>query len=98
MCFSVLVFCVALTVPPQINTLEDIARWYMHRFEALLDMDLPFHKIGIAHLTVPLISSKWNESHLRVLNLFSDQSFEKVFFKAAEKGIGIKLNFDSFGL
>lgn len=55
-------------------------------------MDLPFHKVGIAHLTCELMSpGKFEE----VLSLIPDTEMERLFAKAAEKGVGIELNFYS---
>ena len=69
------------------------ARLWIDRFDALLDMDLPFNKIGIAHLTCPLIFCRGN--YLDVLNAISDDECHRLFAKAAKTGIGIELNFAS---
>ena len=36
-------------------TPETRAEWWVRRIDALLSMNLPFHKIGLAHMTCPLI-------------------------------------------
>lgn len=64
--------------------------WVTH-FEAVLDMDLPFEKTGIAHLTCGLIA-KPRKDYLEVLNLIPDCEMERVFTKAAKLGVGIELN------
>lgn len=74
------------------ETAAERAELYIKRLDALLDMELPFEKIGIAHLTCGLIYYK---HHLEVLNLISDSEFHRLFAKAAEKRVGIELNFDS---
>lgn len=67
------------------------AKLYIQRLDAVLDMDLPFHKIGIAHLTCPLMAPGEN-AHLDVLDRISDQEFSRVFTRLAEKGAGFELN------
>ncbi|MCI8388439.1 MAG: hypothetical protein HFE63_08265 [Clostridiales bacterium] len=71
------------------------AELYVKRFDAVLDMDLPFRKVGIAHLTCSLI---YSGHHIEVLNLISDDEFTRLFKKAAERGVGIELNFNSLSL
>jgi len=66
---------------------------YVRRFEALLSMDLPFRKIGFAHLSCPLIARKNPRDHLDVLNLISDATFSDLFRETAKRGMGVELNF-----
>ncbi len=72
---------------------ERAALW-CRRFEAVLDMELPFHKIGIAHLTCGLMHPG---HHIEVLNAIPVEEYHRLFAKAAAVGVGIELNFDSFG-
>lgn len=65
---------------------------WVTRFEALLNMDLPFHKVGIAHIVCPLIARSSREDYLTVLDQISDEDMERLFKKAAELGAGIELN------
>ena len=74
-------------------TLAERAEAYVSRFDAVLCMDLPFYKIGIAHLTCPLIASKEWQDHLTVLDMIPDSEFERLFIKAKNVGVGIELNF-----
>ncbi len=76
--------------------LEERAEIYVKRLESLLKMDLPFEKIGIAHLTCPLLAPKERRDHITVLDMVSDEKFRELFLKAKEKGAGIELNFNSF--
>ncbi len=62
------------------------------RFDWLLEQNLPFEKIGVAHLTCPLI---WSGHYVDVLRLISDDDYSRLFRKAADRGIGIELNFDA---
>ncbi len=75
------------------NTPEHRARIWFDRLHNVLDRDLPFEKIGIAHLTCPLVSG-YNpfEDHLRVFEYLTDDQYHEVFEKAAKKGVAIELN------
>ncbi len=75
------------------RTLEGRERKYAERLDGVLDMDLPFHKTGIAHLTTHLIAPDHFEDHLKVLEMITDDTFCRLFEKAAQKGPGIELNF-----
>lgn len=84
------------TLDEKDDALSCRARLYVERFHRLLDMDLPFEKVGIAHLTCWLMAKssvpgQWR--HLDVLDMISDAEFEGLFTRAAEKGLGIELNF-----
>ena len=74
-------------------TLADRAAAYVERLDAVLNMDIPFHKVGIAHLTSPLIAIENWQDHLTVLDMISDETFKRLFAKAAAVGVGIELNF-----
>ena len=81
-------------------TLEDkesnqrrAAAW-VRRLDGVLDLDLPFHKIGIAHLACHLINK---QGHLEVLDLIPTEEMERLFTKASQRGCGIELNASDFG-
>lgn len=65
---------------------------YINRLKGILSMDLPFHKIGIAHPTCSLIASEEWKGHIDVIDSISDEIFREIFGVAAEKGVGIELN------
>ena len=67
------------------------AKLWVDRFDAVLDMELPFYKVGIAHLTCSLMA---RGNYLEVLRLIPDSELERVFSRAAKAGVGIELNFD----
>lgn len=73
------------------STAEGRACVWISRLKGILDMDLPFRKIGIAHLACGLIAPT-REEYLRVLNLLPERELEEVFKKCAEVGVGIELN------
>ena len=78
------------------TSLEARARLYIERMEAVLAMDLPFAKIGIAHPTCDLLAPGEWENHLAVLDLISDEDLHRVYARAAEVGVGIELNMPIF--
>ena len=71
---------------------EERAALWISRFDALLDADLPFGKVGVAHLTCPLI---WRNRYLEVLERIPEAEYHRLFERAAKCGIGIELNFSA---
>lgn len=74
-------------------TNEDSARMYVERLDALFNMDLPFHKIGIAHLACACISLYSREDYLKTLDLIPTEELKRVFSRAKELGVGIEINY-----
>ena len=72
-------------------TAQTRAKAWVKRFERVLDSDLPFHKIGMAHLTCALIARE-RETYLETLRSIPSADMEKLFKKAATLGAGIELN------
>ena len=70
----------------------DLARRWVERFDALLNSDLPFHKVGAGHLASGLINKNSREGYLDTLNLIPQREIERLFTKAAQLGLGIELN------
>ena len=68
------------------------ARLWVERLDAVLDMPLPFHKVGLAHLVCPLLASSSRKDYLTVLDSIPSQELKRVFQRAAERGVGIELN------
>lgn len=68
------------------------SRLWGSRMDALLDLDLPFRKIGIAHLACPLFDNRSRQHYLDSLASIPDEDMERVFDKAAKVGVGIELN------
>ncbi len=71
---------------------KERAMAYVNRLDAVLGMDLPFGKIGIAHLATSLITP--SERSEEVISLISDEELCRLFKKAADVGVGIELNAD----
>lgn len=76
------------------RSLKRRSELWVTRLEALLNMDLPFHKIGIAHLATGLLAKSSREDYLTVLRQIPDEDMERLFRKAAALGAGIELNSD----
>ena len=70
---------------------ERAALW-CSRLDHVLEQDLPFHKIGIAHLTDTGIMG--GKGYLEALRMIPDEEYIRLFRKAADRGVGIELNFN----
>ena len=70
---------------------EARARLWVERFDAVLNMDLPFSKVGVAHLACSLIGRN-REEYLAILDSIPQCEMERLFQKAASLGVGIELN------
>lgn len=73
------------------DNVEDKTNLFVKRFEAFLNADLPFEKVGLAHITCSLIHRE-NDGYLQVLNNVSDSTFERLFKGCADVGCGVELN------
>lgn len=81
-----------LTFDVEQDNPADKAVLWVKRLEAVLNMDLPFEKIGLAHLTCGLIMKSSRSEYLQVLEMISDEDMERLFTKAAKLGVGIEIN------
>ena len=81
-----------------VATTEGKIKLWLDRLEAVLNMDLPFHKVGIAHLVCPLlaVTRQNREEYLRVLDNLPAEEMERLFSKAAQLGVGIEINKEDF--
>jgi len=68
------------------------AQVWVDKLDALLSMDLPFHKIGIAHLVCGLIWKGDREKYLQTLDSIPEVDMHRIFAKAARLGVGIEIN------
>ena len=80
------------TIDENLTSAEERAKYYMERCHRLLDYDLPFHKIGLAHFTCGLMARNCEGTRDDILSYISDGEFAELFTKAAKCGIGIELN------
>ena len=80
------------TIDEDLASVKARARYYMERCNALLKMDLPFHKIGLAHFTCGLLARNSDGTRDDIINCISDTELKLFFTKSADLGIGIELN------
>lgn len=80
--------------PVDCTTPEQVAALYMDHFEDLLQLDLPWRKIGIAHLTCSLTypGPRLHE----VFEHMDAARLSRCFDFLAAKGAGVELNADCF--
>ncbi len=82
--------------PEEAESAKTRAKAWVKRLDEVLSMDLPFHKVGLAHLICPLIARGEREIYLETLSLIPDFDLERLFTKAAALGVGIELNAHDF--
>ena len=73
------------------DTVEKRAAVFTRRFEQFLHLNVPYHKVGLAHITCPLIMPE-NDQYVKVLNCVTDATFAELFSGCAEKGCGVEIN------
>ena len=73
---------------------ENRAKLWVSRFDSFLKSDMPFKKVGVAHLATPLIFNRSRKDYLEALTLIPEKEMERLFSKSAELGMGIELNRD----
>lgn len=79
--------------PPEADTNEKLAKFIEDRLEALLERDIPFRKVGIAHLTGMILGG---EKNANVCKYWSEARMLHIFKGYAEAGAGIELNIGAF--
>ena len=73
---------------------EKRAELWVKRLDAVINMDLPFHKVGIAHLACSLINHKSRKNYIETMSLIPDEEMKRLFTELAKVGCGIELNQD----
>lgn len=81
--------------PDTYDTEEKIAELLIERLEQLSELDLPWRKVGIAHLNCGLLFREGDMA--RVLMLADEQRYRSVMRKFARLGAGIEINTSCFG-
>jgi len=67
-----------------------VSAW-LRRLEGVLVKQLPFRKVGLAHLACHLIGRD-REEYLQVMQALPEKPMEALFREAARLGVGIELN------
>lgn len=75
------------------KTASGMAKNWVERLDHVLNMDLPFYKMGIAHLTCSAIGPT-KDKYLDTINSIPVADMERLFKKSATLGVGIELNSD----
>ena len=81
--------------PSSYDSEEKIADLFVERLEEISMIDLPWHKVGIAHMTCSLIFSEGDQ--YKVYELVDEKRFRAVMNKFAKLGAGIEINLSCFG-
>lgn len=68
------------------------AQLWCKRLEAVLSMDIPFHKVGIAHLTCVTFAYWSRETELECYRKIPEAEIFRLMQQAARVGVGIELN------
>ena len=77
-------------------TAKTRAAAWVRRFDGVLRADLPFKKVGLAHLTCGHIARQ-REVCLDTINSISNDDLWRLFKRAATLGVGIELNAHDIG-
>jgi len=81
-----------LVIAPEDRNVQGRTKCWLRRLDAVLNMQLPYYKVGIAHLVTLLIAPDSREEFLAVLELLPEKEMRRLFEKAASLGVGIELN------
>lgn len=74
------------------SSTQSRADLWVKRLAAVLSMDLPFHKIGIAHLTCSTMAYWSRETELEIYRKIPEKDIWELMKGAAEVGVGIEIN------
>lgn len=80
------------TLSEEEESLEGRVKAWVKHVEGVLDMPLPFHKVGLAHLALDSLGGGTREAYLQALDMLKAEDMERIFTKAARLGCGIELN------
>ncbi len=72
------------------------AKIWSERLEAVLNMPLPFSKVGLAHMTCDLTYPASHEGFIETVTKLKGDDMERLFTKAAKLGMGIEINAPCF--
>lgn len=76
--------------------LDDIREFYLRRLEAITKLDLPFEKVGIAHMTVKLTFLRNIAERYKIFDGMDEKRLRDIFSFFAANGSGIELNAKCF--
>lgn len=76
-----------------LSTPQKRAQVWIKRLDYILSLDLPFYKVGIAHLACSLMAPN-HDLYIATLNAIPNDEMVRLFKKCATLGVGIELNLD----
>ena len=76
--------------PKEIDTEQKMAELLIERMEEIQVLDLPWHKVGIAHSTCSLIFTQGDV--VKVFDAMDEDRLYRALHGFAKKGVGIELN------
>lgn len=79
------------TIGAEDTSVAHRAKYYMERNHALLDMDLPFTKMGLAHFT-SCLDTNCEGRRDDILNAITNADYAEFFERLAKSGMGLELN------
>ena len=74
--------------PPDVRTAKEVADLWMERYRGFLDLDLPWTRIGLAHVLNCCIG----EIETEFLSYLMREPLAELFTETAEKGIAMEIN------
>ena len=74
------------------SSTENRASLWVKRLDAVLSMDLPFYKVGIAHLTCSTMAYWSRQTELEIYRKIPERDMWTLMKGAAELGVGIEIN------
>ncbi len=80
--------------PLSCDSEEKIAMLLSDRLDRIAALDLPWHKVGIAHITCSLIFSEGDP--YKVYDLVDEKRFRAIMRRFARQGAGIEINLSCF--
>lgn len=83
---------IGVNIAPEDTSVDRRAEYYMARNHALLDMDLPFTKMGLAHFTCCLLDRGCEGSYVDILDAITDEQYAEFFERLAASGMGLEIN------
>ena len=83
-----------LTRPEGVDTALQMAELFTSRLEQLLELELPWRKVGIAHLNIHHLFREGSAAD--VLRLLDGKRWQAIFHSIAAKGAGVELNAAAF--
>lgn len=81
------------TIKEEQKTAKGRMECWINRFDFILNQDLPFNKVGLAHPTCSLLASS-REELLEIVGNLPEDTLKRLFHRAAKVGMGIEINKD----